>query len=260
MPYKNLNNLATESEAIIKANLLPRKQKPQPKKPIVEKLKEVVAPVLQPAPVVTVTTDSKDVIKAVESVAGKIKPLDVQPILNALYQVADAVEFNRTEIDLAPLISAVQAAKTTVDLQPVVDALQALKDDRVEERTTELADRIEKALSASLGTIRTTIVGGTNSGKVVNRNGVQVNPATEEKQDAIVSAVQGISGATPYATRLVTSGVYTYIGKADAGTAGSSATWQVQRLNETVGLVVEWADGNADFDNVWDNYASLSYS
>lgn len=63
-----------------------------------------------------------------------------------------------------------------------------------------------------------------------------------------------------YTTRIVASGNYTYIGKALIGTATSAASWQVQRIDATSGTVILWADGDADFDNVWDNYASLSYS
>jgi len=52
----------------------------------------------------------------------------------------------------------------------------------------------------------------------------------------------------------------TYVGKAVIGSATSTASWQIQKLDETSGLVINWADGDANFDNVWDNRASLSYS
>jgi hypothetical protein len=52
----------------------------------------------------------------------------------------------------------------------------------------------------------------------------------------------------------------TYIGKATIGSATSSAVWQIQRLDESSGLVKTWADSNASFDNVWDDRASLSYA
>lgn len=65
------------------------------------------------------------------------------------------------------------------------------------------------------------------------------------------------------ATRLeVASSTITYVGKATAGTATSTAIWQIQRLTSTAGgnLTIEYADGNILYDNVWDNRASLSYS
>lgn len=53
----------------------------------------------------------------------------------------------------------------------------------------------------------------------------------------------------------------TYIGFAVPGTATSAASWQIQRVVEASSITtVTYADGNANYDNVWDNRASLSYS
>lgn len=54
----------------------------------------------------------------------------------------------------------------------------------------------------------------------------------------------------------------TYAGKAAAGSATSAGVWQVFRMTNGAGgdLTIEWADGDCEFDNVWDNRASLSYS
>lgn len=51
----------------------------------------------------------------------------------------------------------------------------------------------------------------------------------------------------------------TYVGYAAPGAATSAASWKIKKLDATSGLVVRFADGNANFDNVWDNRASLSY-
>lgn len=52
-----------------------------------------------------------------------------------------------------------------------------------------------------------------------------------------------------------------YVGKASVGTATSSASWQISKLDETGGeLVMTWADGDDNFDNIYDNRESLSYS
>lgn len=54
----------------------------------------------------------------------------------------------------------------------------------------------------------------------------------------------------------------TYIGKASPGTATSAASWQISKLDESSSpdFTLLYADGNANFDNIWDNRASLSYS
>lgn len=61
-------------------------------------------------------------------------------------------------------------------------------------------------------------------------------------------------------SRLVTVGAVTYVGYAVVGSLSSDNVWQVKKINETTGVVITWADGNSEFDNVWDNYASLTYA
>jgi hypothetical protein len=56
------------------------------------------------------------------------------------------------------------------------------------------------------------------------------------------------------------SSTITYVGEANPGTATSGAFWRIYKLDETSGLIKTYADGNFNFDNVWDNRASLSYS
>jgi len=52
----------------------------------------------------------------------------------------------------------------------------------------------------------------------------------------------------------------TYVGKAAIGSATSSAVWQIQKIDETTGMVITWG-GTGAFDQVWDNRATIvSYS
>lgn len=52
----------------------------------------------------------------------------------------------------------------------------------------------------------------------------------------------------------------TYIGKATVGTAASASSWQIKKLDETSGLIITWAEGNENYNKVWDDRASLTYS
>ena len=64
-----------------------------------------------------------------------------------------------------------------------------------------------------------------------------------------------------YALQLDSVGATTYIGEAVPGTITSAALWRIKRMVETgPDLVITWADGNENFDNVWDSRAGLSYS
>ena len=57
------------------------------------------------------------------------------------------------------------------------------------------------------------------------------------------------------------SAALTYVGKALPGTATSVSLWRITEIT-VVGdeTIILWADGNTDFDNEWDERASLSYS
>ena len=57
------------------------------------------------------------------------------------------------------------------------------------------------------------------------------------------------------------SNVLQYRGWADPGTLTSEPKWQIRRFQINSGLATwEWADGNDEGDNIWDDRASLSYS
>ena len=66
--------------------------------------------------------------------------------------------------------------------------------------------------------------------------------------------------ASTYATKIVISGTDIYIGKANPGSSTSSSIWQIKKVATASDIIITWADGDALFDNVFDNYASLSYS
>ena len=55
-------------------------------------------------------------------------------------------------------------------------------------------------------------------------------------------------------------GTITYYGYAKPGSSTNDPVWKIKRLDETGDLKVLWADGDTNFDNVWDNRAGLSYS
>lgn len=54
---------------------------------------------------------------------------------------------------------------------------------------------------------------------------------------------------------------YTYFGKAAPGSLTSAAVWQIQRMGVSGTVTTyEWADGDREFNNVWDNRTSLTYN
>jgi parallel beta-helix repeat protein len=119
-------------------------------------------------------------------------------------------------------------------------------------------------------TVLTPVEGNTVPYSAVDRYGrayvissLPTDAATESKQDDIITELQAIlaasGGTSSYALRYDEGATYTYIGEANPGEVTSAASWRVKRLTNADNTIV-WADGDSDFDNIWDNRASLSYS
>lgn len=70
-----------------------------------------------------------------------------------------------------------------------------------------------------------------------------------------------MAAGSEYASKVTVVGDITYIGEADPGTAEATAGWRARRVDSTGGnVVVTWADGNNNFDNVATDLTVLSYS
>ncbi len=73
---------------------------------------------------------------------------------------------------------------------------------------------------------------------------------------------QGYSKIDPilYTTRVdEASATVTYIGYAEIGSSQASAVWRIKKIDTSSGTSIIWADGNDNFDNVWNNRAALTY-
>jgi hypothetical protein len=60
----------------------------------------------------------------------------------------------------------------------------------------------------------------------------------------------------------VVSSTVSYVGKAVPGVSSSSASWQIRKLvsDASGSLDIYYANGSADYTNIWNNRTSLSYS
>ena len=79
-----------------------------------------------------------------------------------------------------------------------------------------------------------------------------------------IDAINTISGGGFDNTNLLqvdSVGTTTYLGYAQAGTTTSAGTWAIKRIIETgQDVSITWADGNKDYDNIWDDRLTLTYS
>lgn len=62
------------------------------------------------------------------------------------------------------------------------------------------------------------------------------------------------------ATKVTVDGDVTYVAKAPVGTAQSAEAWQCKKIDETTGVVITWADGDSDFNNIATDLTALDYS
>lgn len=89
-----------------------------------------------------------------------------------------------------------------------------------------------------------------------NATGQTINPATEE-------SLSQLAGKFAIQIDDVTTTSVTYVGKASIGSVAASAVWQIMKIDESgtpITTVITYADGDSNFDNVWSNRASLTYS
>lgn len=122
------------------------------------------------------------------------------------------------------------------------------------------------AKETTLGSIKTSVeiidnaIAGNEMQVDVVTSALPTGAATEATLAALLVEMKINNGAYTQRTDDAGGGV-TYRGWAVPGTATSAAGWRVTKITETTGdYVLNFADGNNNFDNVWDNRASLSYS
>ena len=88
--------------------------------------------------------------------------------------------------------------------------------------------------------------------KVMRRGSLRKNPDGTWKNEEDDKVAMIIDKATS---------TVTYFGWAAIGTATSDDDWRIKRMSVAGDVTTfDWADGNSDYDNVWDNRAALSYS
>jgi hypothetical protein len=64
---------------------------------------------------------------------------------------------------------------------------------------------------------------------------------------------------TQMATIVTADGLITYLAIASPGTQSNMPNWQCKRIDDTVGTIITWADGDNKFDNIADNLITLTY-
>lgn len=96
--------------------------------------------------------------------------------------------------------------------------------------------------------------------RLVTKNGKDFY---ESMARIISSGGSGGGAEKVYAVQVKTDSIDTnvqYVGEAEVGTPTSSPAWRIRKVNKNTGTVVTWAGGTAEFNKIYDNRQSLSYS
>lgn len=92
---------------------------------------------------------------------------------------------------------------------------------------------------------------------------LMVNLAAGEEIN-IGTLVVGTVSQMPYAILVdgTTTTNVTYLGLGTPGSNASSAVWQIKKIDETTAnvAIINFADGDSNFDNVWDDRGTATYS
>jgi len=50
-----------------------------------------------------------------------------------------------------------------------------------------------------------------------------------------------------------------YLGYAEIGADNADPIWRIKKIDTSSGADITWADGNDDYDNIWNNRTTLNY-
>ena len=96
-----------------------------------------------------------------------------------------------------------------------------------------------------------------SNGALYQKTGASTWTFQSDLADVTLAAQVDDTGGTPNVI---------YRGEAQPGALTSAAAWRIQEITITTDgggnddIATLWADGDANFDNIWDNRAALSYS
>ena len=185
-------------------------------------------------------------IKAVEKVVKEQKLVAEAPVVNV-----PETKVNVDAPDLEPLQSSIK------------DVVKAVNDIVIPEYKTDNKE-VEKLLKASNKLLKNILDkpvgggggGGGSSWVTLNTAGIPV--PIQLTADGKVPVEAGATSTYESYTDTTTDTNLVYLGKAEAGTATSSAAWQIKRYNKSTGHM-SFADDITTFTKTWDNRTSYTY-
>jgi hypothetical protein len=127
---------------------------------------------------------------------------------------------------------------------------------RKETETQQITGTVEQLLASILAAINAGNASGSTAGLNLE--------STQQAIQACLDLIKANTDDQALETKLLqvdTVGNIVYLGYADAGSGIEDAVWAIKKIVETGGDAdITWADGNKNFDNIWDDRLILTYS
>lgn len=201
------------------------------------------------------------------------KPVEDVTIKNAKDLQAESIKVNNLDelkTYLSEIVKAVQDNQPIVNVEKQSIDLPKTAKDYISVRLTDgksFYNAIAQAVSSGGGIAPSLTRNSHTAIAVVNTDGSPIGSSgglTDEELRASPIDVQGEFFSTTAQYAVIaddqTTGNVVYVGYADPGTATSAASWRIKKIVTSPYPVTTWADGNTNFDNVYDNRTSLTYT
>jgi len=92
------------------------------------------------------------------------------------------------------------------------------------------------------------------------RTKIDANNSSIEAFQLDPEALQVTSHSPSYQLRVDTvSSTILYLGESDPGSLESASVWRIQKIDLTTGVSINFANGEKEFDKVWDNRTGYTY-
>jgi len=232
-------------------------------------------------------TELLDELRSLNESINDQKTIDISELSDQVSKISEAVDikeqlellaakldFKPQEVDLSGIEMAIKDSKPVINVdledmkKAIIEIRERVEANKAPEQGQQPGDYVPYRRVIKVGNVllfddNITGSGGARGGgngtPYVDSEGIAKNVVLNPDGSIPVTATLG---TTNYTTRIEEDSGdsnITYIGKAAIGSATSSAVWQIQKIDETTGMVITWG-GTGAFDQVWNNRVAGVYS
>ena len=197
--------------------------------------------------------EAKDAVKVTNLSEIKLDTSAVEKAIKGLKLVAEAPIINEKDVDLKPLQNIMTDMLKAINNQKPVEIPKFPEIPKTD--LTKVETKLDKSNKLLKEIVDKPVGGGGGGGNgtpYVDSTGRPVN--VELDGNGNIPVVFSSSTYKLILDETTTTSV-TYVGKAALGSATSAAVWQIQKIDESSGLVITWG-GTGTFDQVYDNRAT----